>query len=850
MPTKSPKSLSKASSKASQSPQLHLICNAHLDPVWLWEWEEGAAETLSTFRCAADFCDEFPGFVFNHNEAVLYRWVQEYEPALFERIRKLVKAGKWHVMGGWWLQPDCNLPAGESLVRQILIGKAWFREHLGVEPRTAMNVDPFGHSRGLVQILAKSGHDSYLFCRPLTADQVLPGQDFRWIGYDGSEVLGHLVLEWYNSPLGKAADKVKGWLNNRREQPTQEQTRGMILWGVGNHGGGPSRGDLRDLAELQRSTLDWQVLHSTPEAFFTEVAKRRKTLPVHAGDLNPWGVGCYTSQIRIKQLHRKLENELYATEQMAAAAFFLKRMAYPVEELRRAQEDLMFSEFHDILPGSSIQRVEDTSIRLLDHGLEELSRAKARAFFALAQGQPKGAEGEIPVLVYNPHPYPVETDVTVEFQLQDQNWKDTFTQVTAFAGNTALPTQVEKEASNLSLDWRKRVIFRAVLAPSTMNRFSCKLTTLAAKPAIDPAAMAVKTRDLAVAVDPATGLLTAWKVGSTVITKAGVGAALVIRDNEDPWGMLVHRFREVEGAFTLLSPTDAAIFAGVRASELAPVRVVEDGAVRMVVEALFGYRTSRLQLRWLLPKQGATIGLEIRVLWNEKDRMLKLSVPTALKNSRLRGQVAYGTDDLPSDGREAVAQQWVALTNDQLAVTAINDGTYGCDAAPDAEGDGELRLNLLRSPAYSAHPINERPLVPQDRLTPRIDQGERQFRFWLNAGPAATQLGDIDRRALICNRPPMALSFFPAGGGKPVTPGFLLSDDVCLLTACKRAEGSTDTVLRLFNPTAIARKTTLRIPARDLSSSLTLQPFEIRTLRLGRSGALVSCDLLERPLKK
>jgi len=155
--------------------RLHLICNAHLDPVWLWEWEEGAAEAISTFRIAADFCEEFYGFVFNHNEATLYQWVEEYEPALFKRIQRLVASGHWHIMGGWYLQPDCNMPSGESVVRQILLGRAYFREKFGVEPSTAINFDPFGHNRGLVQILAKSGYDSYLFCRP-----------FRQVGADGS----------------------------------------------------------------------------------------------------------------------------------------------------------------------------------------------------------------------------------------------------------------------------------------------------------------------------------------------------------------------------------------------------------------------------------------------------------------------------------------------------------------------------------------------------------------------------------------------------------------------------------------------------------------------------------------
>ena len=145
---------------------LFLVCNAHLDPVWLWEWEEGLAETLSTFRIAARFCEEYDGFVFCHNESLLYQWIDSYEPELFERIKTLVKEKKWQIIGGWFLQPDCNIPSGESMVRQILTGKKYFKEKFNAEPSTGVNLDPFGHSRGLVQILKKSGYDSYIFCRP------------------------------------------------------------------------------------------------------------------------------------------------------------------------------------------------------------------------------------------------------------------------------------------------------------------------------------------------------------------------------------------------------------------------------------------------------------------------------------------------------------------------------------------------------------------------------------------------------------------------------------------------------------------------------------------------------------
>ena len=248
--------------------RVHLLCNAHLDPVWLWEWEEGAAEALSTFRTAADFCEAYEGFVFNHNEAVLYQWVEEYEPELFARIQRLVAAGRWHIMGGWFLQPDCNMPSGEALVRQILTGRAYFDEKFGARPRTAINFDSFGHSRGLVQILKKAGYDSYVFCRPVQADCPLPADDFVWSGFDGSTIVAHRSSEHYLSLRGQAVEKVTRWIAEHNDQRC-----GLVLWGIGNHGGGPSRVDLDGLQALIESRPDVHIRHSTPEAYFEDLAR-------------------------------------------------------------------------------------------------------------------------------------------------------------------------------------------------------------------------------------------------------------------------------------------------------------------------------------------------------------------------------------------------------------------------------------------------------------------------------------------------------------------------------------------------------------------------------------------------
>ncbi|HDP35708.1 MAG TPA: alpha-mannosidase, partial [Candidatus Hydrogenedentes bacterium] len=330
---------------------LHLICNAHIDPYWMWEWEEGAAEALSTFRTAADFCEEYDGFIFNHNEVILYKWIEAFEPALFKRIQRLVAAGRWHIMGGWYLQPDCNMPSGESFVRQILTGRRYFQEKFGAQPSTAVNFDPFGHTRGLVQILAKAGYDSYLHCRPDNNDCPLPDADYVWVGYDGSEVAGHRTLVWYGTP---ARGMIRGALEQYMKTHGDREV-GLVTWGIGNHGGGPSREDLEDLAVVMRETDAFPIVHSTPESYFAELRDRNVTRPRVERDINPWAVGCYTSQVRLKQKHRLLENELYAVEKMCAHAALLGLLEYPRDALHDALCDLMVAEFHDILPGSSVQ---------------------------------------------------------------------------------------------------------------------------------------------------------------------------------------------------------------------------------------------------------------------------------------------------------------------------------------------------------------------------------------------------------------------------------------------------------------------------------------------------------------
>ena len=730
------------------SPVVHLICNAHLDPVWLWEWEEGAAEALSTFRTAADLSEKFDGFVFNHNEAILYRWIEEYDPSLFARISQLVRKGRWHIMGGWYLQPDLNMPSGEALVRQALVGKRYFKEKFGVEPRTAIAFDAFGHDRGLVQILARSGSDAYIHGRPDPSELMHhppPGHLYRWVGYDGSEVLVCWPWGHYLSSLGKAREKIEGYLESAW---AEQAPHGMLLWGVGNHGGGPSRIDLRRIAALMKQRPE--LRHSTPEAFFEQVRKNGAVkLPVHARDIRPWAVGCYTSMAAVKRAYRTLENEFLQCEKMCAAARLLRGRGYPAEELAEAQRDLLFAQFHDILPGSGIPDVERAALRLIDHGRELLSRVRARAFFTLAEGQPRAKDGTIVALAYNAHPYPVTGTVEFDYNLAEQNRTGTFTDFEVYRDGRRLPAQVETEQSNIPLDWRKRVVVLDTLPPSSMSRFDCRPVERKARPAI----------------------------------------RLQARNGQI-------RFRNGEMMVTINTRTG----------------LIDDYRVRG-----------------------------------------KLEFPLAPGRSgdRFVGQAAYGVSELPGNGDESVARQWVAVLDGttDAAFTVINDAIYGSDFSP-----GRLRLSLLRSAAYACLPGFEAngdslgfQRLPKDRYVPRLDQGVHRFRFWLNGGRVRERLNHIDREALARNEPPFALSFFPGGGGRKPAQAVVLDDEIIQCNAIKQAEGGRELIIRLYNPTDRRRATTLRVPPLRITHRVSLGKYEIRTLSIHpRTRKLREVDLLER----
>ena len=226
--------------------KLHMIGNAHLDPVWLWQWQEGFQEVKSTFRSALDRLDEYEDFIFTASSAAFYEWVEKGDPGMFEEIRARVVEGRWQIVGGWWIQPDCNIPGGESFARQALYGQRYFQEKFGTTARVGYNVDSFGHNCMLPQILAKSGLDYYVFMRPAPHEKGLPDDLFWWESDDGSRVLAFRIPFEYCTTGEDLEKHVRRCAGEIREPFVHT----MCFYGVGNHGGGPTKENIESILRL------------------------------------------------------------------------------------------------------------------------------------------------------------------------------------------------------------------------------------------------------------------------------------------------------------------------------------------------------------------------------------------------------------------------------------------------------------------------------------------------------------------------------------------------------------------------------------------------------------------------
>lgn len=809
--------------------QIYLLCNAHLDPVWLWQKAEGVAETLSTFRIAVDFCEKYDGFVFNHNESMLYEWVKEFEPETFEKIKNLVKKGKWNIIGGWYLQPDVLMPCGESIIRHIKLGHKFFTDNFGAYTKTAVNFDSFGHSRGLVQILKKSGFDNYIYMRPRDKEY----GPFIWKGYDGSEIKTLKIYEWYNTPKGRAAERIEKYIS---EYPDNDIS--LLTWGIGNHGGGPSKKDWQDIRVLEKKYSDSiDFIHSNPDEYFEKIdADSLKTIDT---SLVHCMIGCYTSLAEIKKGHRELENNLARCETMLCVS----GAEYDDKKLERAERSLLFSEFHDSLPGTLVKKSAEEILSMIGNGKDIVSELSLKAFLKLCSGLEQAKEGEIPVFIFNPHPYEVEEDFEVEFQLAMQNPNENEVTVIKVRDENGVivPCQNEKEDCCINQDWRKKVAFRTKAKPLGITRFDCELHPTKPYRNIKPFEstdeyIILKGKQSEVLINRGTGLIDKLCVnGQNMLKKGGIKLA-VYKDNEDPWRMDTSRLDEFEGEFEIVSDDEAREFRGYPKADTHNVSVIENGELRTKVQVIMKYKKSYAVITYIISKESPYLDIEIKMLTNDVNKLVKLSFDTTLEsNAKPYVQQMFGSEEAQNDGSEFMFQKWCLLDDGQKSLAVINTGNHGGSAE-----NGKLNISLLRTAVYSAHPVTingvSLKIAPDDRVHEHLDMGEREFRFRVCANEPY-----VDSAAEIFNRQPYVLSVFPSGHGKGKTmEGFMRIDNRHIILSALRKENE-QTTIRLFNSSDKSEKCTMN--CRGVEAEIEFSPYEVKTYSFDGSS-YIETDML------
>lgn len=791
--------------------RLHMIGNAHIDPVWLWRWQEGYHEVLATFRSVLDRMQEDEAFTFACSSASFYEWVEQSDPAMFAEIQQRVDEGRWEIVGGWWVQPDCNLPAGESFARHALYAQRYFLQRFGKTATVGYNVDSFGHNAMLPQLLQQGGLHYYLFMRPGPHEKGLPGRLFWWEADDGSRVLTSRLPFAYCTWGAELDNHVRRCAAEMRA-PFNELP---CFYGVGNHGGGPTRENLASIHRLAADPSLPALSFSTPARYFQEVAANELPIPVVHDELQHHASGCYAAHSAVKRWNREGENRLLQAEKLATVAHALTGHPYP-RDLDRAWKNVLFNQFHDILAGTSIATAYDDARDLHGEAMAIAGRALNGAQQALAwQIRIPEEAGTQPLVVFNPHGWETRTTVEVEIEGGEGSWM--------LVDEESRPLPLQRLQPQATAPQRSRFCFTAML-PSLGYRLYRLL------PGEGPTFPAIKASDtvldngrIRLEIDPESGAMRSLRDHNLGLELLAGPAALpvVLDDQTDTWGHNVFSFNQVAGTFGQ-----------------AHVKLVAHGPVKSVLQVTSSYGSSRLRQDFTMYPDRDQIDVEVTVDWHEQFKLLKLRFPLNLSFMRAVHEIPYGHIERAANGEEEPIQRWLDVsgtsrdTGDCYGLSILNDGKYSADV-----NVRDIGLTVLRSPIYAHH----LPVEPESGNSyDFIDQGRQTFTYSLVPHAGSWEEAGTVRRAAELNQRPQTLlaTYHPRGTLPPVASYLRVDQENVDVTVLKQAEDGDDLILRCHETARVATTATIELPLWQRTFTGRFRPCEIKTWRIPRDPAL------------
>ncbi len=820
-------------------PRLRTIGNTHIDHTWVWNWTEGFDEVHASWQAALDRMDEFPEFVFTCSSTLLYRWVEEHDPALFEPIRARIEEGRWQIGGGWVVQSDNNIPCGEAYVRQGLIGQRWFRSRFGRQARTGYCVDSFGHHAQLPQILQGQGLTGWLHFRPSPHEMELPEGAYRWRGLDGSEVVACRPANWYCTPDEKWFERTA---KSIEAQFAAGAAEALFFYGVGDHGGGPTIRDLNWMREYAKTHPDIEVAYGDIDAFYD--AARERELPRVDGELQHSFRGCYTVNARLKTLNRRAEGRLLSAEAMASLASMARGARYPGADLDRAWDHLLTNHFHDIICGTcSPSPAEETLFR---YGgiLETADRVRhpaAKQLASVFERRPPAPYAEsLAVVLVNPSSW--DRTEAVEFF---PNLPGRTIAEPILVDAEGMPVPCQKVEPPFGTPGPKALLFQPGVPAGGAALFhvvegkrdgeSVETDPEAQDPdapVAEPNRLENAAWRLGIGTDGAIVSVFHKGLGRELLRPETRFALRVARDLSDSWGTERKGFETFVGSFAFGAPT-----------------VLESGPLRARLEWRGTWERSTARMTATLLRGSDAATFEIDLVWAGAHQAVRAVFPLAFDAATALHEIPYGAIERPVDAGEEPLQKWLRVDGTCGGAPAragfVLDTVGGGSVSSGAAGGVDVALTLLRSPYFGY-------LTPEDSVVglerPHNDQGAHHVAFDLVAGPASEDLA-LPERGVARNQP-LQIVFEGSRPGVAKAPFSLLrcTPSTVHAASLKRAEDGDGQILRLVETRGAATSAEVSGPPGYPSIRTTLRAWEIQSWRWRPDAEPVRVDLLEDSL--
>ncbi|MDD5198295.1 MAG: glycoside hydrolase family 38 C-terminal domain-containing protein [Terrimicrobiaceae bacterium] len=695
---------------------VHIVFNSHIDPVWLWPWQAGLDALLATCRIACDMLDRHPSLIYNRGEAWVYRQIELIDPDLFSRIKAHVHAGRWEIVGGWWIQPDCNQPSGFALEKQIELGREFFTSRFGHFPEVAYNVDSFGHAATLPGYLATHGQKYYVMMRPQEHERALPARLFRWRGYPGGqEVTAFRIAGSYN------AGDIKWEHIDKSLTELPEGIRDtMCFVSAGDHGGGPTEKQIAWIQENQHAVDGVKLEFSSPARFFARVAPQIPSLPLVTGELQMHAIGCYSVHRQIKAGLRRAEDLMHQADSIRSR---LGNRAASLPDLRRGWEQICFNHFHDTLGGTCIPSANLQAIDQIGEAASLAGENLQLGLRILLADLPENPAHRM--VVYNPGPRDFGGYFEAEPWTEGMPWKNV--RILDEKGKTVSGQLVHTEASCGGMH---RVLFPVQVPAGERRVLHLRRDLKPAHPAAPDAIVKGKTLQNRLGVTVVPGARTALVFGSKSAGNTLRPELELIDDPSDTWSHRIDRYDEKAAARPRWDRAQFLDHGPLMASFL------QTGAISQ----------SRLRAEYRVHARRSWVELRLQVHWMEKHKLLKLVLRLPdLGTERMDG-ILGGQLTRPNSGAESPLRDWTLFSLEnggKLAVVCPD--VYALDATK-----RRLRLTLLRSPLLAHH-------EPNPGTDPRAtiaDQGVHEFRFLFRVGPRLRP-EDLEHEAWQLREPPL-----------------------------------------------------------------------------------------------